>query len=87
MSHTPEIIKTLCIDLAVDIGRTCRRLDLPDEAIWDLARTMDRVFQKHRKKLASNGNGVSHTEEREHPAIQHLMDTLREDGGRHDDAR
>ena len=76
-----DFIHESWIDLAVEIGCCCRRNHIPDKAVWDLARTMDRVFRKHRRRIVQSQSAPKGKDVNEHPAFQHLLDVLFSEGG------
>lgn len=69
-------------EVALALGGAVASYRLPDEAIWDLARTMDLACERARSRMgchapaepdeAEPGVGVAH------PAIAHLLSRLNE---------
>ena len=68
------------MDLALALGAVANNHELPDEAVWDLARAIDTAHERIQKRLATaDGSGPAAEVPRpssRHPAIGHLVQRL-----------
>jgi hypothetical protein len=64
-------------EAALALGGVAATYPIPDEAVWDLARSLDLIHQRACGKCgAANAVQDEEPEDAEHPAIVHLLAQL-----------
>jgi len=73
-------------ELALALGGITASHDLPDEAVWDLARVVDLTCERIQARLARTeeiaGPDIPPITEGTHPAVSLLLSRLRANGAR-----
>lgn len=68
-------------EAALALGGVAAAYQMPDEAVWDLARSLDLIHQRACEKFQTEEEGpADEREDAVHPAIVHLLARL--GGGR-----
>jgi hypothetical protein len=66
-------------EAALALGGVVADYAIPDEAVWDLARALDRIHERAREQCGANDTAEpDDPDDAEHPAIVHLLTQLRQ---------
>ena len=76
---TSELVREVCRETVLCLGRIFAVHEVPDDVVWQTARSLDIIFQKALAKVSKrNANPERHKLE-PHPAIQGVLERLEED--------
>ena len=71
-------------DVALALGGVVASYDVPDEAIWDLARAIDLTHERAQARFSRTEEEATSIEtpkaDYQHPAVSHLLTRLRANG-------
>ena len=81
-SHIPDIVREMCREIIICLGGVFAVHEVPDDLIWQIAKSLDRIFQKTLAVLGEEENipenGIPERKYQPHPAIQHVLERLLE---------
>ncbi len=73
-------LKRTLKDITLALGGVFYAYPVPDEAVWEVARSLDRIFHRALKSLVDDRSGESESSHfsqgRKHPAIVELLRRL-----------
>ena len=81
--RTSKVVKEVCRETVLCLGRIFAVHEVPDDVVWQAARSLDIIFQKALAKVSKQDmppdEDVPERKLEPHPAIQGVLERLEED--------
>ena len=75
-----QVVREMCREIILCLGGVFAVHEVPDDVVWQIAKSLDQIFQKalSKARLEKNvlDNGIPEKKYQPHPAIQHVLGRL-----------